>query len=107
MPACLEDSSVMRVLLEANADVNAVEELGNTALHLASSWDCSDCVKLLCAAGADVNAINNSGCTSLIEAAQWGGSLECARLLVEFKVRIADTTQEGVTTVSSVYACFW
>ena len=77
----------MRVLLEAKADVDAREELGNTALHLASSWDCGDCVKLLYAAGADVNAINHSGCTSLIEAAHWGESLECAQLLVEFKVR--------------------
>ena len=54
MPACLEDSRFMRVLLEAKADVDAREELGNTALHLAPSWDYSDCVKLLCAAGAAV-----------------------------------------------------
>ena len=81
----------MRALLEANADISAQEELGNTALHLASCWDCNDCVKLLCAAGADVNAVNHDGCTSLIEAAHWGQSLECARILVDFKVSIANT----------------
>ena len=93
-PACLEDSSFMRALLEANADISAEEELGNTALHLASSRNCNDCVKLLCAAGADVNAVNHDGCTSLIEAAHWGQSLECARILVEFKVSIANTERE-------------
>ena len=54
VPACVENSSFMYALLEANADVSADEEFGNTALHLASSWDYSDCVKLLCAAGAAV-----------------------------------------------------
>ena len=83
MPACLEDSSVMRVLLEANADVNAVEELGNTALHLASSWDCSDCVKLLCAAGADVN---------------YRSSLTMAGKTQTAMIRTAPTVSRAVTT---------
>ena len=55
-------------------------------------WGCS---------GAVVNAINHDGETSLIAAVYWGNSLECSRILVEFKViSAADTMREGVVTVA-------
>ena len=56
----------MQILLSANADVNAVDEDGETALYLAAEAGDSDIVKLLLDAGADVNIRNEDGETALV-----------------------------------------
>ena len=47
----------VKKLIEAGADVNAVDKNGITALQRASSWGRSDVVKMLIEAGADVNVV--------------------------------------------------
>ena len=46
----------MKVLVEAGADVNAVEKDGTTPLYAATFGEYTDIVKALIEAGADVNA---------------------------------------------------
>ena len=76
---------VVRALLAANADVNATNAHGNTALMYASKgWNHShlEVVQALLAAKADVNAKDADGDTALIYASrEWppGGGADLAR----------------------------
>jgi len=60
------DPKVVRLLLEAGAEVNARDGEGNTPLHEAG-W-CGKSVKLLLEHGAEIEAQNNKGETALMEA---------------------------------------
>ena len=55
----------VKALIEAGADLNAKENDGWTALHLAARNGKLDCVKALIEAGADLNAQKNDGSTAL------------------------------------------
>jgi hypothetical protein len=55
------DVDAVRVLLEKEADVNARQPDGMTALHWAAHHDDLSAVKLFIAAGADANAANRYG----------------------------------------------
>lgn len=62
----------VEALLGANADVNAKNELGSTALMAASYAGHLQVVRLLLAANADVNAKRRNGNTALVVAAYRG-----------------------------------
>jgi uncharacterized protein len=70
----------VRVLLRAGADVNAVNQHGNTALILAASHGRSDIVDVLLAAGARPGITNRSG-ERAADAARREGHLALASLL--------------------------
>lgn len=70
---------VVKRLIAAGADVNAVDEGGNTALHLASTVEN---VRLLLEAGADIHSSNNMFNTPLHVARALHGE-EVSRALVE------------------------
>ncbi|ORB90339.1 ankyrin repeat domain-containing protein [Mycobacterium persicum] len=55
-------------LLDAGADVNAIDEQGCTPLHFAAKGESDEVVRLLLDAGADVNARSNRGETPLLNA---------------------------------------
>lgn len=57
---------LVTVLIEFGADVNAVNENAETAIHFAKS---QDVIKLLVKAGSDINAKDNEGQTALARAA--------------------------------------
>ena len=65
------DTARMAILLEAGADVDARDELGNAPLHLASvrGGKSSGATRLLLDAGADPNAGDSAGHTALHYAA--------------------------------------
>jgi len=74
--------AVAEALLEAGADVNAQDWLGQTALHFACEKDHSEMAKALVRAGANVNAIDREGLTPL-HVACINGDIGLVQLLVD------------------------
>ena len=72
----------MEILLNAGADVSAVEYEYNTALAVASSKGRTECIKLLLNAGADVNGSGRHGDYRALMAASASGQAECVKLLI-------------------------
>jgi ankyrin repeat protein len=74
---------VVRILVDAGADVDEQFDNGITALMLMSILRQTETVRVLLEAGADVNATNNAdGGTALIFAV-YGGSTDTVSLLIE------------------------
>ena len=66
------DAAAIRTLLDEQANVDAAQGDGATALHWAAYLDDADTTALLIGAGADVNAPNNYGVTPLALASKNG-----------------------------------
>ena len=77
-----KDGSVLRLLLEHGADVNAQSRDGRTPLHLASHYGALEVVRLLLEHGADVEAKRYDAKTALQVAADRGHD-EVVKLLRE------------------------
>jgi ankyrin repeat protein len=79
--AAFGNADMVRLLLAANADPNATNEFGATALM----WAVNDAqkVRLLLSAGADVNAKSKLGRTPLIIAASDDNGMAVVRMLTE------------------------
>ncbi|KAF8497808.1 ankyrin repeat protein [Russula emetica] len=77
-----KDGSVLRLLLERGADINAQNRGGRTPLHFASITGKLEAVRLLLKHGADVEAKDNDRMTALQEAAEEGHD-EVVKLLRE------------------------
>jgi ankyrin repeat protein len=75
------DREGVRSLLEQNADVNAAQADGTTALHLVAHRDDLETAQLLIRAGADVNAANQYGITPLSLACTNGSVAMVEKLL--------------------------
>ena len=75
------DKDTLRALILKQADVNAAEPDGTTALHWAAYRDDLASVDMLIRAGANVNAVNDLGATPLWTASQNGGLAIVTRLL--------------------------
>jgi ankyrin repeat domain-containing protein 50 len=76
--------AVVRLLIEAKADVDAKENNGRTALMRAASGGHEAVARLLIEAKADVDAKDNNDRTALMKTAS-GGHKAVARLLIEAK----------------------
>lgn len=61
----IDGSAIVRIVLDAGADVNAKNKYGYTALIVAVSQGKAAAVRMLLAAGADVNAKTTAGYTAL------------------------------------------
>merc|ERR1719277_2420764 len=57
--------NIAKVLIEANADPAAVDNMGNSALHYAAGYGRKDMVEYFLGLGLDLNAKNESGLTPL------------------------------------------
>jgi ankyrin repeat protein len=75
------DTTALRRLVTAKADVNAAQPDGATALHWAVYRDDLSAVDLLLKAGANAKAANSFGATPLSMAAETGSSALVQRLL--------------------------
>ncbi len=65
------DLETVQSLIEQGADVNAIDNNGNTALMWASARGHTETVGFLIDKGADVNAVDNDGDTALKIAKSW------------------------------------
>lgn len=85
------------IFLEKGADVNHVNQNGNTALLINTQCQCyKGVVKELVRAGADVNAVNRYGSTPLIEALRYGNQ-ETARFLIKKGADYNHADNRGIT----------
>jgi Ankyrin repeats (3 copies)/Ankyrin repeats (many copies) len=81
-----KDGSVVQLLLEHGADINAQSQIGWTPLHVASFNGVLEVVRLLLEHGADVEAKDYSGKTALQIAAEEGHD-EVVELLREHEAK--------------------
>ena len=88
------DRAAVRTLLAGNADVNAPQADGATALHWAAHWDDVDTAALLIRAGARVNAANDLGVTPLMLACT-NGNAAMAEALLKAGANVHAVPQSG------------
>jgi ankyrin repeat protein len=74
-------AQIVQALLARGAAVNAAEESGETALHLAAGSVNLEILEALVSAGANIEAVNGSGSTPLMKAAHWNRIPALARLI--------------------------
>ncbi len=95
------DPKAIRQSIERGAEVNARDERGNTALHLAALNLEVETLARLLRAGANVNATNIWGDTPLIYSAS---SLEKVQLLLQNGAEINGRAGNGTTVLSAASA---
>jgi hypothetical protein len=88
--------TIVRLLLDHQADPDARDNVGFTALHSTARFHPVDMNELLIGAGADVNLRNVFGSTPLHYAVK-NGKLENARLLIASGARIDILDEDGKT----------
>ena len=96
--AALGYLEVVRMLLEAGADMNAENQDRSTALMFAAHNGHLEVVQVLLEAGADKNAAKQDGATALMLAAE-DGHLEVVQLLLEAGADKNAATQDGTTAL--------
>ncbi|KAI6171224.1 RhoGEF domain protein [Aphelenchoides bicaudatus] len=99
--------NVLKVLLENNADVNAISKSGENALHVICergylyslrTENHVNCVKLLLDCNININAVTNKGKTAMHIAYQ-KGYYQIVEVLLESKANINAETNEGKTVL--------
>ncbi|MCY3680329.1 MAG: ankyrin repeat domain-containing protein [Gemmatimonadetes bacterium] len=89
---------LVEVLLNGEVDVNSVNNVGSTSLHLAAMLNDVETIKLLLKFGADVEAQNREGWTALHVASQ-KDAYEAAAVLLNQGAETDVTDAAGRTPV--------
>ncbi len=105
LAASIRDASMVRVLVAAGAEVNAVDRNGWAAIHHCLRYnelpDVSEIVRaLLGAPHADVDLSDQEGWTPLMYAARYRSSAEVEVIAVEFRASVQKSTKQGSTALS-------
>lgn len=91
-----ENAEMVRVLLEAGADPNAVSKNSSFPLILVSWRKCTEIAKLLIEFGADLNKKSNRGATPLIYASS-AGQLEMMQIFLDNGAAVNIPAETGET----------
>ena len=92
-------NELLPIFLEKGVDVNATDNVGNTALILNTKNMCfKDIIKELMRAGADINMSDNTGGTALYYALKYGNQ-EVARFLIKKGADYNHTNNKGESCV--------
>ena len=86
-------AEIVNILIEAGADVHAVNGYQSSTLHFASKYSSVPVVKVLLEAGADVNALNCSQSSPLHYASKRNPAVVRVLLEAGAKVNILDVVQ--------------
>jgi ankyrin repeat protein len=102
----------IKMLIDHGADINAVDNSGNTVLHAAIKTEINkdnDCIKMLLDHGADINAVDNSGKTMLHAAFESfnGENYICIRILLDHGANINAVDNSGNTMLHAAFINFW
>jgi len=89
---------VAKLLIQNEADVNAVCKADMTSLHLATRYGHVDVAKLLIQNGADVNAVDKYDWTSLHLATRYG-HVDVAKLLIQSGADVNAVNNDNDTSV--------
>ena len=87
---------LVKILIDAGADVNAKDNTGNTSFTYAIREGSAEIARILIDAGADVNAKNNVGYTALLYAAM-NGYTKIVQLLLDKGADVNATKTDGST----------
>ncbi len=92
-------NELLPIFLEKGVDINATDNVGNTALILNTKNMCfKDIIKELVRAGADINMSDNTGSTALYYALKYGNQ-EVARFLIKKGADYNHTNNKGESCV--------
>lgn len=72
--SCTNNTDIMRYLINHGADVNLINNEGNTLLHIVTLNGSETQTFMLIEAGANVNFINSSGITAIQRAVAYGNN---------------------------------
>ena len=89
-------TAMVELLLASKANIEAINQSGETALHKAALFNSTAIAKVLILHKADINAKDRSGRTPLHWAA-WRNSVDAAKLLLDNGANVAIRDQEGST----------
>ncbi|XP_066547687.1 E3 ubiquitin-protein ligase MIB2 [Amia ocellicauda] len=94
---------VVKVLLQANSNIEVKDEDGDTALHYTAFGNQAEIARLLLSKGANVNLLNNSMCTALHIAVNKGFT-EVVRVLSEHNADVNLQDSYGDTPLHDAIA---
>jgi ankyrin repeat protein len=98
-----DDPTLLTVLLDAGAEIDAEMNGGDTALSQACSYRMINCVRLLLARGTRAHFFGGKTTVALVEAAR-SGSIDIVKLLLDEQVPVDIATDAGLTPL--MLACF-
>lgn len=98
-------SEVIKALLEAGADVNAITKSGKSALDVAVTWEEPSVLEVLLAhTGINVNAADSGGNTALMTAAK-AGKLTALKMLLAAGADASIKNKRGQTALGLARSC--
>lgn len=92
-------TGVVKLLISAGANVNAVDKNGSSVLARAVQSQKTEIVKLLIEAKANVNLKDQTGFAPLMAAVGDHQNIEIVKLLIEAKANVHATSQNGCTAL--------
>jgi hypothetical protein len=104
LEAAKNDPQRIESLLEQKANVDTIDEKGNTALHEAADRGFTDAVNTLLAKRANVNAKNNSE-SSALAFAVYIGLIDVVRQLIEARAEIDPVDMQSDTPLKRAAQC--